>query len=123
MPTINKPTKRKKSEHTETENRKLRQSAYNTTTWRKMREAQIKRHPLCEECEKKGRVTPASSVHHIKSPFKNGSVDWNLFLDPNNLESICHKCHAEIHNSYSPEQILKELERIMDENIPDEELE
>lgn len=125
MPTINLPKKAKKSNHhNQTDMRKLRQSAYNTTAWRKLRETYLKQNPLCEECLNLGRVTAASSVHHIKSPFLNGSVNQALFLDFDNLESICHDCHAELHNKeqgyITPKEILRQLEELMDNNISDE---
>lgn len=125
MPYINLPKKTKENKRNEnTPMRELRKKAYNTTAWRNLREAYMKQNPLCEECLKKGKVTPASSVHHIKSPFKGGELNKVLFLDYNNLQSICHECHAEIHNKeqghISPQEILKQLEMLMDDNIPDE---
>ena len=84
----------------------------------------MKQNPLCEECLKKGKVTPATSVHHIQSPFKGGELNKVLFLDYTNLQSICHECHSEIHNKeqghISPQEILRQLEMLMDDNIPDE---
>ena len=34
--------------------------------WKRIRDRFIKAHPLCEECEKNGILTPAEEVHHIK---------------------------------------------------------
>lgn len=118
MPYINKPPKKAKStQHNQTDMRKLRQDAYNQTAWRKLRETYLKRNPLCEECIQKGKVTPASSVHHKKSPFSKGEVNQSLFLDYNNLESICHECHAEIHNKEQGHKpvgdIIKELDALL----------
>lgn len=125
MPTINLPPKKKRdTNHKQTDMRKLRQSAYNTTAWRKLRETYLKQNPLCEECLKKGKVTAASSVHHIKSPFQNGCVNQALFLDFDNLESICHDCHAELHNKeqghITPQEVIRQLEELMSDNLPDE---
>ena len=61
--------------------------------WRRVRLAYLKRNPLCEECLKKDRVTPAVLVHHIK-PVKDY---LELRLDPNNLMSLCTEHHEEIH--------------------------
>jgi len=72
---------------------------YNTKAWRNLRLSYISDNPLCEECLKKGIATPAEEVHH-KHEFMKGKTDddkWNLLLDPNNLESVCRKCHDEIH--------------------------
>lgn len=117
MPYINTPKKTKKSTyHSNTDMRKLRQDAYNQTSWKKVRKTYLLQHPLCEECLKKGKVTPATSVHHIKSPFKGGETNQFLLLDYNNLESVCHECHSEIHNKeqgYKPvEEIIKELDKL-----------
>ena len=120
MPTLNLPKKSHKPVRNETENRKTRQSYYNTTEWRKLRETYIKQNPLCEECLKKGKVTPASSVHHIKSPFNKGEVNKVLFLDYNNLQSICHECHGIIHAKeqwHKPiEDIIKDLDSLLNDN-------
>jgi 5-methylcytosine-specific restriction protein A len=103
--------------------RKLRQSAYNTTEWRKLRETYLKQHPVCEECLNKGKVTPATSVHHKESPFKKGEINRHLFLDYNNLMSVCHECHADIHNreqgNVTIQDVLRQLADLLDENKPD----
>lgn len=57
--------------------------------WRKIRTAKLKRNPLCEECEKHGRVTVAWTVHHIDHDQHNN--------DDSNLMSMCRDCH-EIHH-------------------------
>lgn len=120
------PKKPKSTEHKDTDMRKLRAEAYNNTAWKKMRETYLKSHPICEECLKKGKITPATSVHHIKSPFKKGEVSYALLLDYSNLESVCHECHGEIHakeqGHISPEEVLKQLDDLFNENIKDEDL-
>ena len=129
MPTLNlqKKTKRE-THHNQTPNRELRQKYYNTTEWRKLRELYIKEHPIGEEClNVKGKVTVATSVHHRKSPFKNGECNKALFLDYDNLMSVCHECHAEIHNReqghITVQDVLRQLADLLDENKTDEELE
>lgn len=60
------------------------------TAWDKLRKVILTRDKhLCQPCMKKGRVTPARTVNHIK-PKAQGGTD-----DPDNLESICDPCHAE----------------------------
>lgn len=118
MPQINKLERKKKSQvpRKETDMRKLRQKAYQNTEWRKLREVYMHEHPLCDECLKKGKVTPATDVHHKKSPFKGGEVNYNLLLDYDNLESVCKDCHGEIHANQqghiTPEQQLELLDWI-----------
>jgi len=127
MPTINKIPKKPKVERKETDMRQLRQKAYQNTVWRKERENYMHEHPICEECWKKGKITPATDVHHIKSPFQNGEINWNLLVSWDNLESLCKECHGEIHakqqGHISPEEILKQLDALFDENKPDSDFE
>lgn len=129
MPTIKKLEKKKiSSQRKETDMRKLRQQAYQNSTWRKERDLYLKEHPICEECLKKGKVTPAQDIHHIKSPFKGGEVNYTLLLDWNNLMALCKDCHGNIHAAQqghiSPEEILKQLDELFDqENITDKEIE
>ena len=118
MPTINilKKTKKRDTNHKDTDARLLRKKAYNNTAWRKLRNTFLKEHAICTDCISKGRITPAVDVHHIKSPFKDGEINWNLLLDYTNLVSLCKECHANRHNSENghktPEQIIEELDAL-----------
>ena len=122
MPQINKLERKKKSQapRKETDMRKLRQKAYQNKHWRSLRDLYIKEHPVCADCLGKGKVTPATSIHHIKSPFKNGEVNMTLLLDYNNLVSLCTECHgirhAEEQGHKSNEKIIEELDALM-ENV------
>lgn len=129
MPTINikKKTKKDNIRNEHTPNRELRQKAYNTKEWRKLRESYLKQHPVCEECLSKSKVTPATSVHHKESPFSKGSVNNHLLLDYDNLMSVCHECHNMIHskqnnpNYKTLEEQIKELETLMSNTLKDNE--
>jgi len=129
MPSIVKPKKKtssaKKNEHTDP--RELRRKAYNNTTWRKLRDLYLHEHPLCERCLEVGKITPAEDIHHKKSPFQKGEINYYLLLDKENLMSVCKQCHGEIHAAQqghiSAEQVLKELEALFDENKPDSDFE
>ncbi|MDW7685227.1 MAG: HNH endonuclease [Bacillota bacterium] len=59
-------------------------------SWKKIRDRYIKTHPLCEECHRKGRLTPAEEVHHI-IPLANGGGN-----NKENLVSLCKSCHSRI---------------------------
>lgn len=127
MPVINKlPKKKSGTLRKETDMRKLRQQAYQNTTWRKLRDTFMKEHPICERCLAKGKITPATDVHHIKSPFRNGEVNYSLLLDDKNLMSLCRECHGDIHASQqghvSAEDVLKQLDDLFNNNISDEDL-
>lgn len=119
MPTLNTPKKTKKENNNQpTDMRRLRQKAYQSKEWRALRDTYIRMHPLCEECMKKNMVTPAQDVHHIKSPFTKGNINYTLLLDMNNLMSVCKTCHAEIHNkqqgNYSVQDALRLLADLLD---------
>ncbi len=129
MPTIQllKNQRKTYSATTKTEMQKLRQKGYQSVAWKKLREVYMHQHPLCEECLKKGKVTPAEDIHHIRSPFTGGDINYSLLLDDKNLEAVCKKCHQLIHNAKegytSPEDILRQLDELFDENKPDSDFE
>ena len=59
--------------------------------WQKARLTYLKRHPLCAECERQGRVMPANEVDHI-IPHRGNQV---LFWDTqNNWQGLCKPCHS-----------------------------
>ena len=62
---------------------------YKTAEWRAARAAQLAEQPLCELCEKRGRVTAATVVNH-RVPHRG---DWARFIDQKNLQSLCKPCH------------------------------
>lgn len=59
-------------------------------SWKRIRDRYIKTHPLCEECEKQGRLTPVEEVHHI-IPLSRGGGN-----ETSNLMSLCGSCHRKI---------------------------
>ena len=64
------------------------QAFYNSKAWRSTRLQQLRSQPLCEECLRNNRITPATLVDHI-IPIKDGGAR----LDFNNLQSLCQVCH------------------------------
>lgn len=123
MPTINKlPRKPKSTYHNDTDNRELRKKAYNDSRWRKVRQTYIQNHPLCEECLKEGKVYAGTledplQVHHKRSPFANGTINYELLLDDRNLETICSHHHGLEHtSSNSPEKIIAILDELLIED-------
>lgn len=127
MPWIQKAPKKTPSPRKETDMRKLRAEAYNNTAWRKMRDTYLKEHPLCEEHLKRGEVVAAEDVHHKKSPFQKGEINYNLLLNYENLESVCKECHGNIHSKQqghiSPEEVISQLDALFDNNISDKDIE
>lgn len=59
-------------------------------SWKRIRDRYIKTYPLCEECQRQGRLTPAEEVHHI-IPLANGGSN-----NKENLMSLCKSCHSRI---------------------------
>jgi 5-methylcytosine-specific restriction protein A len=57
--------------------------------WQKASASFLIRHPLCAECLRKGIVTAATVVDHIK-PHRG---DYELFWDEDNWQSSCKKHH------------------------------
>lgn len=62
---------------------------YQSASWRRLRTVKLEQNPMCEECERNGRYTPAQMVDHIVPINKGGAS-----LDIKNLQSLCNACHA-----------------------------
>ena len=58
--------------------------------WKRIRDRYITAHPLCEECKREGKLTPAAEVHHIL-PLSRGGTH-----DESNLMALCTPCHSAI---------------------------
>ncbi len=74
-------------------------NVYNTSRWQKLRKSFLCENPICEECKKKGIITPATHVHHIYE-ISNGKDDEQMkeiAFNWHNLMSLCDKCHKEKH--------------------------
>jgi len=66
---------------------------YNSSAWKKLRNAYIAAYPLCERCLKDGIIKQADVVHHIIEIRS----DWSKRLDWDNLEAVCHEHHNKEH--------------------------
>ena len=64
-----------------------------STRWRKASNAHKEEHPLCAECERHGKITPAYLIDHIIP--HNGNYD--LFWDQSNWQSLCVEHHESKH--------------------------
>ena len=63
---------------------------YSLSIWTDdLRPAQLLREPFCRECARRGVRTWATVVDHVK-PHRG---DWWLFIDPQNHQSLCERCH------------------------------
>ena len=59
--------------------------------WKHIRDRYMNAHPLCERCQREGRLVKAEQVHHIKPLAEGGDHSET------NLMSLCSSCHAKIH--------------------------
>ena len=84
-------------EHTKVVNSRYNkyERSYNSSerygyAWRQIRNRYIKANPLCEECLKHDKFTPAKEVHHILPLEKGGTHNED------NLMALCKSCHSKI---------------------------
>lgn len=82
----------------------------NSVRWKQLRAEKLRNNPICEVCETNDLSTLATEVHH-KIPVESVPRELGmrqLMFDYNNLQSLCHACHSEIHRcafSHSKEAI------------------
>jgi hypothetical protein len=67
---------------------------YSLRIWRdRLRPMKLRHDPLCQDC---GRAV-ATQVHHIRGEWKNGGPGaWSMFVDFENMQSLCASCHSKI---------------------------
>lgn len=59
-------------------------------TWRRARAVYLAEHPLCVQCQVRGRVVAAQVVDHIIPHQGDSSLFWD---HENNWQSLCFACH------------------------------
>lgn len=75
------------------------QHLLNSKKWKTLRQWKLEQNPLCELCEREGKVVSAIDVHH-KVPVESARTPdemERLAFDPNNLQALCIPCHAKVH--------------------------
>ncbi len=73
--------------------RPKRDRLYYSSQWKQISMLYRKQHPLCEECERNGIITPADLVDHIIAVNDGGNMwEWE------NLQSLCMNCHNKKHS-------------------------
>lgn len=71
---------------------------YNSMAWRNTRRNYTQSvGGLCERCLKRGIIASAEVVHHIVPLTAENISDLNLSLNWDNLQCLCRKCHADVH--------------------------
>lgn len=88
MPT--RPKRHKPIGGTAEERRGTRTERGYDNTWLRFREWYIKAHPLCQDCEAKGFVEPATEVHHVRK-VRDAP---HLKLVEANVMGLCKSCHS-----------------------------
>lgn len=84
---------------------------YHSREWQVVRRVVLQRdHYLCQVCKRAGRITPATTVHHI-TPVR---VDYSKRLDLSNLETICKACHNAEHRERT-QSLKKKQNKIKNE--------
>jgi 5-methylcytosine-specific restriction endonuclease McrA len=63
---------------------------YSTRKWAKLRALKLAINPLCEPCERRGGLVPASVVDHVLAIAAGGEP----FPPLSGLMSMCSSCHA-----------------------------
>ncbi len=64
---------------------------YSDPIWtQRLRPEQLLKEPFCRECSRHGLRVRASEVDHV-IPHHG---DRKLFSNPDNLQSLCHRCHS-----------------------------
>ncbi|MGK2927932.1 MAG: HNH endonuclease signature motif containing protein [Lysobacterales bacterium] len=93
LPKVHRPKwmdQAKRRADNERAKRNQRKRCYSTghPTWRKLRAYVLAREPLCRECRKEGRTTPATVVDHIDGDSFNNATT--------NLQPLCAKHHGRL---------------------------
>ncbi len=71
---------------------KAEREVYRSRRWTELSKAKRQADQFCERCQRAGRITPATLVHH-KVPIKDGGDPWEW----GNLESVCGGCQRKAH--------------------------
>lgn len=69
--------------------------------WRRLRKTKLTQQPMCEVCESKDIYRFATEVHH-KTPVESVALSRDqelLMFNIDNLMSVCHECHVELHKT------------------------
>ena len=86
-----------------------KEQAYHSNSWKKARKQKLEANPECELCKLRGLSIPAEQIHHaikFDQQYEN-KIKGLLFLDEDNLISLCNDCHHHVHKNQEmlfPEQ-------------------
>ena len=87
---------------------------YKGNKWKKVRAFVWQRDKgLCQRCLRKGIIKAGDTVHHIEHLTPENITDESIALNPENLETLCRECHAQVHKGYDPRYKVDELGRVI----------
>ena len=76
------------------------QAFYQSPAWKACRESYKKSvGGLCERCRERGLIEPGVIVHHVRHIDIDTIDDPGVLLAWDNLQLVCRKCHAELHDT------------------------
>lgn len=74
-----------------------------TSKWQKLSKLFLKKNPLCNECLRNGKLSPAAVVDHI-TPHRG---DETLMWSENNWQALCKNCHDKKTGTYDKTPLYK----------------
>lgn len=91
--TVRPPLNRPKSTRQRRDNRSPEAQAYRnlykTAAWRRIRDRQLDREPICRMCANEGVFVPATVCDHVTPHRGNVAAFW---AGP--FQSLCNRCHS-----------------------------
>lgn len=118
MPTINRKQIRPKQVEYKHDDKSA--EYYNSSAWHSLRLDYYSKNPLCECCMAHDVVKSAEQVHHkliwLSQPTEE--LRWQVFLDENNLMSVCSKCHSALH-AKAKRYAMKYVDELTDKEYAD----
>lgn len=84
---LTRPWSHPREVRTKMEDRPVSDPLYHSRRWTRESAAFKVSYPLCAECNRRGRISPAEVTDHIIP------VGFHDFWDQNNWQSLCRKCN------------------------------
>ena len=86
---------------------------YKSKSWQHCREGYVASvGGLCEDCLKKGLVTPGEIVHHKIAITPENVTDPSVTLSWDNLKFVCRNCHGDVHKTVRKRYKVDEFGRV-----------
>lgn len=83
---------------------------YKTKDWYRLRSKHLKKEPWCVVCAKQKAFDPSFVIDTAqrmivdhKTPHRG---NWNLFIDPNNLQTLCQHHHSSMKQASEKRRVV-----------------